>query len=134
MIDALNPETDEMAPHFSAPGLRGMPVRQRMRSADVERRQHPRFPCMLDTSYRRVAQNGYFKPEAYYMRCKTVNISESGLLLEGDAFVSEGQVLEVYVKLEGGFKIIAGEAVAVRSAKQYGKFRIGIRFIKKEVI
>lgn len=105
-----------------------------VRLTGVERRQHPRFPCMLDTSFRRVGQDGTIEPDQSFLKCKTINISEGGLLLEGDAYVSEGQRLEVYVKMEDGIKTMAGEVEAVRSAKKFGKFRIGVRFIKKEVI
>jgi len=105
-----------------------------VRATGVERRQHPRFPCRLETSFRRVGQDGSFQPDQSYLDCETVNISEGGLLIEGDAYVSEGQKLEVYIKLEGGIKVIAGEVEAVRSEKKFGKFRIGVRFIKKEVI
>ncbi len=100
----------------------------------AERRQHPRFPCMLETRFRRVGQDGSIDADEGFIKCKTVNISDGGLLLEGDAYVSEGQRLEVYVKLEDGVKTMAGEVETVRSEKKFGKFRIGVRFLKKEVI
>ena len=98
----------------------------------AERRQHPRFPCMLETRFRRVGRDGSIDADEDFIKCKTVNISDGGLLLEGDAYVSEGQRLEVFVKLKDESKTVAGEAVAVRSEKKFGKFRIGVKFLKKE--
>jgi len=89
---------------------------------------------MLETRFRRVGPDGSIMADEGFIKCKTVNISEGGLLLEGDAYVSEGQRLEVYVKLEDGVRTMAGEVETVRSEKKFGKFRIGVRFIKKEVI
>ncbi len=104
------------------------------RPSGVERRRHPRFPCLLDARFRQIGEQGPVPTEEGYIRCKAVNISEGGLLLEGDAYVPEGQRLEIYVKLEDGFKTIAGEAETVRAEKKFGVFRIGVKFIKKQLI
>ncbi len=103
-------------------------------SAGADRRQHPRFPCMLDTSFRPIGQDGSFLPDKGYIKCKAINISEGGLLLEGDVYVPQGQRLEIFVKLEDNFKTIAGEAEAVRWKETHGKFHIGVKFVKKEII
>ncbi len=109
-----------------------MASRGRTPPGGSERRQHERSPCMLDASFRRIGGGGPLLLDETYVKCKAADISEGGLLLETDTYVAEGERLEVFVKLEDGSKTIAGEVEAVRSEKKFGKFRIGVKFLKKE--
>ena len=100
----------------------------------IERRKHRRYPCMLDAMFRSIGMEGPGSAEEGYIRCKAINISEGGLLLEGDAYIPEGQRLEIRVDLGEESKVIVAEAEAVHSHEKSGTFRIGVKFIKKRFV
>ena len=114
-------------PTRPAPNLNPSPISN-------ERRQSQRRSITLYVRYRRIDPNDLAGCQPEYRDAICRNISDGGMLLEIDAHVPRGQVLEVYASERGSPSTIFGIVETVRTVRTPGEYEVGVRFLKQEKI
>ncbi len=97
-----------------------------------ERRRHPRYPCNLNTRARQIGNGSPQELPEGYFKLTAINISEGGILLEGEVEVPKGAKLEIEFELGGLAELSPRKVEAVRVVEKAGKFQIGVKFIEEE--
>ncbi len=97
-----------------------------------ERRKHPRHPCNLHTRARQIGNGSPQELPEGYFKLTAINISEGGILLEGEVDIPEGAKLEIEFELGGLAELSPHKVEAVRVVQKAGKFQIGVKFIEEE--
>ena len=99
-----------------------------------DQRKQPRRQVTSIVRYRRIDPRDLSGGDQRYLDGTCRNISEGGMFIEVDRFVTPGQVLEVYVDDRGAGTTIFGIVETVRLVHQPDRYEIGVRYLKREEI
>ena len=96
-----------------------------MTGRDVDRRRYPRRPCD------RTFEGSLPETSKDVFRCRALNASEGGLMLETNRSLAVGQKLDLFLRNRDRTRSMAAE-VEVRWCRPHGEgFRCGVMYLSR---
>ena len=93
-----------------------------------DRREHPRHPCDREFEGAPAGREG--RP-AESFRCRAVNASEGGLMIETPMPLATGQRIELFLRARDRSRSCAAVAEVVWCKPHAGGFQAGVKFLSR---
>jgi hypothetical protein len=94
----------------------------------------PRYPVNLQVKFRKVDPENLSGNDVLYHYAWLRDMSETGMRLDTDVFISIGQALEVYVEDKISGQSFFAMAEVVRSTKGVEYYELGLKIVAKEAV